>query len=124
MTLLSLRGIAKAFGGRQILRGVDLELPDGARIGLVGPNGSGKSTLLRIAVGDEEADAGQITRQRGLRLAMLAQHPLGDERSPAATLRDARADLREIDDGPGGVRPTPGRSIGLQRRRAHGGRAG
>ena len=28
MTLLSLRGIAKAFGGRQILRGVDLELPD------------------------------------------------------------------------------------------------
>ena len=99
MTLLSLRGIAKAFGGRQILRGVDLELPDGARIGLVGPNGSGKSTLLRIAVGDEEADAGQITRQRGLRLAMLAQHPLGDDRSPAATLRDARADLREIDEG-------------------------
>jgi ATP-binding cassette, subfamily F, member 3 len=99
MTLLSLRGIAKAFGGRQILRGVDLELPDGARIGLVGPNGSGKSTLLRIAVGDEESDAGQITRQRGLRLAMLAQHPLGDERTPAATLQDARADLREIDVG-------------------------
>ena len=99
MTLLSLRGIAKAFGGRQILRGLDLELPDGARIGLVGPNGSGKSTLLRIAVGDEEADAGQITRQRGLRLAMLAQHPLGDERSPASTLRDARSDLREIDEG-------------------------
>jgi len=99
MTLLSLRGIAKAFGGRQILLGVDLELPDGARIGLVGPNGSGKSTLLRIAVGEEEADAGQITRQRGLRLAMLAQHPLGDERSPATTLRDARADLREIDEG-------------------------
>ena len=99
MTLLSLRGIAKAFGGRQILRAVDLEIPDGARIGLVGPNGSGKSTLLRIATGDEEADAGQITRQRGLRLAMLAQHPLGDDRSPSATLRDARADLREIDEG-------------------------
>ena len=99
MTLLSLRGIAKAFGGRHILRGVDLELADGARIGLVGPNGSGKSTLLRIAAGDDEADAGQITRQRGLRLAMLAQHPLGDERSPATTLRDARDDLREIDQG-------------------------
>ena len=48
MTLLAVRGITKAFGGREILRGVDLELPDGARIGLVGPNGSGKSTLLRI----------------------------------------------------------------------------
>ena len=98
MTLLSLRGIAKAFGGRQILRGVDLELPDGARIGLVGPNGSGKSTLLRIAVGDEESDAGQITRQRGLRLAMLAQHRSATS-APGPTLRDARADLREIDDG-------------------------
>jgi ATP-binding cassette subfamily F protein 3 len=99
MTLLALRGIAKAYGGRQILRGLDLELPDGARMGLVGPNGSGKSTLLRIAIGAEDADAGQITRQRGLRLAMLRQHPLGDDRTPADTLRDARVDLREIDLG-------------------------
>jgi ATP-binding cassette subfamily F protein 3 len=99
MTLLALHGIAKAFGGRQILRGLDLELPDRARYGLVGPNGSGKSTLLRIAVGLEEADAGTITRQRGLRMAMLAQHPLGDDRTSAETLRDARSDLREIDIG-------------------------
>jgi ATP-binding cassette subfamily F protein 3 len=99
MTLLALHGIAKAYGGRQILRGLDLELPDGARMGLVGPNGSGKSTLLRIAIGTEEADAGQITRRRGLRLAMLPQHPLGDDRTPADTLRDARTDLREIDLG-------------------------
>ena len=47
MTLLSLRGITKAFGGRQILRGVDFELPDGTRMGLVGPNGSGKSAAGR-----------------------------------------------------------------------------
>jgi ATP-binding cassette subfamily F protein 3 len=99
MTLLAARGITKAFGGREILRGVDLELPEGARLGLVGPNGSGKSTLLRIVMGLEEADAGQITRRRGLRLAMLAQHPLGDERTAAGTLHDARVDLREIDAG-------------------------
>jgi ATP-binding cassette subfamily F protein 3 len=99
MTLLALHGIAKAYGGRQILRDVDLELPEGARMGLVGPNGSGKSTLLRIAIGVEDADAGTITRQRGLRLAMLAQHPLGDDRTSADTLRDARTDLREIDFG-------------------------
>ncbi|HSM38070.1 MAG TPA: ABC-F family ATP-binding cassette domain-containing protein, partial [Candidatus Limnocylindrales bacterium] len=99
MTLLSLRGVSKAFGGRQILRGADLELPDGARIGLVGPNGSGKTTLLCIITGDEEADAGETTRRRGLRLAMVAQHPLGDARTPAQTLRDARTDLRQIDAG-------------------------
>lgn len=99
MTLLAIRGITKAFGGREILRGVDVELPDGSRLGLVGPNGSGKSTLLRIVMGLEEADAGHITRQRGLRLAMLAQHPLGDERTAGQTLHDARADLHEIDLG-------------------------
>jgi ATP-binding cassette subfamily F protein 3 len=99
VTLLAIRGMTKAFGGRQILRGVDLELPDGARIGLVGPNGSGKTTLLRIVMGLEEADEGQITRRRGLRLAMVAQHPMGDDRPAADTLRDARTDLREIDLG-------------------------
>ena len=99
MTLLAVRGMTKAFGGRQILRGVDLEIPDGARVGLVGPNGSGKTTLLRIVMGLEEADQGQITRRRGLRLAMVAQHPMGDERTAADTLRDARTDLREIDLG-------------------------
>ncbi|HJR49533.1 MAG TPA: ABC-F family ATP-binding cassette domain-containing protein, partial [Gemmatimonadales bacterium] len=68
-------------------------------IGMVGPNGSGKTTLLRIAAGEDEADTGTITRRRGLRLAMLPQHPLGDDRTPLETARDARADLREIDAG-------------------------
>jgi ATP-binding cassette subfamily F protein 3 len=99
MTLLSLRGIARSFGGRRILDGVDLELPDGARIGMVGPNGSGKTTLLRIAAGVDEADAGSVTRRRGLRLALLLQHPMGDERTPLEAVRDARGDLAEIDAG-------------------------
>ncbi|HET9877997.1 MAG TPA: ATP-binding cassette domain-containing protein, partial [Candidatus Limnocylindria bacterium] len=99
MSLLSLRGITRSFGGRRILDGVDLELPDGARIGMVGPNGSGKTTLLRIAAGEDEADTGSITRRRGMRLALLPQHPLGDERTPLDTARDARSDLRAIDAG-------------------------
>ncbi len=99
MTLLSLRGIARSFGGRRILDGVDLDLPDGARIGMVGPNGSGKTTLLRIAAGVDEADTGSVTRRRGLRLALLLQHPMGDERTPLEAVRDARADLAEIDAG-------------------------
>jgi ATP-binding cassette subfamily F protein 3 len=66
---------------------------------MIGTNGSGKSTLLRIAAGTEEADAGEVTRRRGLRSALLEQHPLGDARPPAATIRDARRDLAEIDAG-------------------------
>jgi ATPase subunit of ABC transporter with duplicated ATPase domains len=99
MSLLSLRGITRSFGGRRILDGLDLELPDGARIGMVGPNGSGKTTLLRIAAGEDEPDAGTLTRRRGLRLALLPQHPLGDARTPLEAVRDARADLAEIDAG-------------------------
>jgi sn-glycerol 3-phosphate transport system ATP-binding protein/multiple sugar transport system ATP-binding protein len=54
------RGIKKAFGATPILRGVDLEIPEGSFAVLVGPSGCGKSTLLRLVAGLEEADEGTI----------------------------------------------------------------
>ncbi len=54
------RGVTKAFGSNPILRGVDLEIPEGTFAVLVGPSGCGKSTLLRLVAGLEEADAGKI----------------------------------------------------------------
>ncbi len=51
MSTLVARGIEKSFGDRRILRGCDLNLGAGERIGLVGVNGCGKSTLLRIIAG-------------------------------------------------------------------------
>ena len=97
MSLFTLRGIRKSFGSRLILDGLDLNVTDGARIGMVGGNGSGKSTLLRIMAGEEQEDAGTATRRRGLTTALLPQHPLGDHRSARETLHGARADLRTID---------------------------
>jgi ABC-type sugar transport system ATPase subunit len=55
------RGIKKAFGTTQILKGVDLEIPEGSFAVLVGPSGCGKSTLLRLVAGLELADEGKIT---------------------------------------------------------------
>src|SRR5689334_16742622 len=55
------RGIKKAFGATPILRGVDLEIPEGSFAVLVGPSGCGKSTLLRLVAGLEQADEGTIT---------------------------------------------------------------
>ena len=54
------RRVTKSFGGNPILRGVDLDIPEGTFAVLVGPSGCGKSTLLRLVAGLEEADGGTI----------------------------------------------------------------
>ena len=84
--LLSARGLAKTFGGRRVLDGLDLELAAGARIGVLGPNGGGKSTLLRILAGVEHPDAGTVTSRRGLVLASLPQIVEGDDRPALRSL--------------------------------------
>jgi ATP-binding cassette subfamily F protein 3 len=95
--LLSARGLTKSFGGRLVLDGLDLELADGMRIGVLGPNGGGKSTLLAILAGLEEADGGTVTRRRGLVHGFLPQHVPGDERMPLGWVRAARPELASLD---------------------------
>jgi ABC-type sugar transport system ATPase subunit len=52
--------LVKRFGDTQVLRGVDLDIPDGAFAVLVGPSGCGKSTLLRLIAGLDHATSGSI----------------------------------------------------------------
>jgi sn-glycerol 3-phosphate transport system ATP-binding protein/multiple sugar transport system ATP-binding protein len=54
------RGVTKAFGATKILKGVDLEIPEGSFAILVGSSGCGKSTLLRIVAGLETVDSGSV----------------------------------------------------------------
>jgi ATPase subunit of ABC transporter with duplicated ATPase domains len=58
--VLRISGVKKAFGENEVLHGVDLEVRRGDRLAIMGPNGIGKSTLLKIAMGELEADEGQI----------------------------------------------------------------
>jgi ATP-binding cassette subfamily F protein 3 len=92
MSILRLEGIHREVGTFVILDRIDAAIALGDRIGLVGPNGAGKTTLLRIAAGVDEADAGKVTRKRGLTIGMLAQEAHLDEAFMAA--QDLRAAVR------------------------------
>src|ERR671913_1644843 len=96
MTLIGLRSVEKFYGGRAVLRGLDLRVNAGARIGLVGTNGAGKSTVLRILAGTEPVDGGEVVRRRGLEVASLPQYVEGDERSPMEVVRAARPEILDL----------------------------
>ncbi len=80
-------GVAKALGGRQIVRGLDLRLLRGDRLGIVGPNGAGKTTLLRLLTGALAPDAGSI--RLGASLAMVSLEQDRASLDPAMRLADA-----------------------------------
>lgn len=55
-----MQGLSKAFGGVEVVDGLDLRVETGEVVALVGANGAGKTTTLRCVVGIEEPDAGQV----------------------------------------------------------------
>ena len=58
---VQLAHIHKSFGQQQVLKDINLSIPDGQVIGLLGPNGAGKSTLMKILIGLWNADSGVVT---------------------------------------------------------------
>ncbi|MBO7662484.1 MAG: ABC-F family ATP-binding cassette domain-containing protein [Clostridia bacterium] len=106
MILLSVQDIRKSFGGHEVLKKVSFTLQEGERMGLVGVNGSGKSTLMKLIAGQETADDGQISIQKGLRVGYMAQQGdlSGEEtvqealESVFAPLQAMEAELRELEE--------------------------
>ena len=60
MRTLGTEEISKSYGGREVVRGVSLEIQQGEVVGLLGPNGAGKTTSFYMIVGLVRPDAGRV----------------------------------------------------------------
>ena len=72
-SLIALKNISVAFGQRNVLSGVSLDLQPGRILTLLGPNGAGKSTLVRVVLGLVAATSGSVTRAEQLRIGYVPQ---------------------------------------------------
>ena len=88
MQILRAEGIGKSYKGRQVVRGVDLQISRGEVVGLLGPNGAGKTTSFYIIVGLIPPETGRVfvdnteithtpmyLRARNFGLSYLPQEP-------------------------------------------------
>ena len=74
--LLRLEDLDIGYGDKTVVRGVDLSLVPGDRIGLLGPNGAGKSSFIRTLAGELPPLAGTVLPAQDLRIGYFAQHQL------------------------------------------------
>jgi lipopolysaccharide export system ATP-binding protein len=60
MAILRTEDLTKSYGGRTVVRGVNLEISSGEVVGLLGPNGAGKTTTFSMVVGLASPDSGRV----------------------------------------------------------------
>ena len=75
MPLVSTTDLAVHYGADIIFSGVDLDIHERARIGIVGPNGGGKTSLLKVLVGQQLPSEGRVTRSNGIQIGYVPQRP-------------------------------------------------
>jgi len=67
--------LSKSYAKQSLFDGISFKVNRKERVGVVGRNGHGKTTLFRMITGEEEADAGTITKPRKYRIGYVEQRP-------------------------------------------------
>ena len=99
MSLIVCQGVEIAFGASTVLAGLDLRIEARDRLAVVGANGAGKSSLLRVLAGLAEPAAGEVERDRRLRVGYLPQEaPEPLEPTVLAEAMASRSDLAALRD--------------------------
>jgi ABC transport system ATP-binding/permease protein len=92
--VLSASELHLSFGNQAVLDAATLAVYSGEKVGLVGRNGCGKSSFLRIVAGEENADAGTVSRKQGLIIGYLPQEfQLDEDATVEANIRNGAAEL-------------------------------
>ena len=74
MSILTVDGLTKFFGGRSLFERVSFHIEQKDRVGLVGANGTGKTTLFHLLSGKMESDGGRVARSAYLKIGTMEQH--------------------------------------------------
>ena len=95
---LTLEGIAKSYGKRQVLSSLDLCLDSQERLVVAGPNGAGKTTLLRIIAGKDENFEGKVKFGTGITPGYFSQDAAEALNSPLTILEFMEEDAPKLRD--------------------------
>ena len=90
-----LENVTAGYGEEVVLKGVNLVVERGMRIGLVGPNGAGKTTLLRLLLGEIPALSGRLSLGANVEVGRFAQHQVEVLRLEKSVVDEFRASVPE-----------------------------
>jgi ATP-binding cassette subfamily F protein 3 len=71
--MLQVNDLTLRIAGRTLIENAAVQIPEGARVGIVGRNGTGKTTLFKAVAGDIGADGGSLALPKGARFGRVAQ---------------------------------------------------
>ena len=87
--MLTIRDLGFSMAGRVLFQNSSVQVPTGARLGLVGRNGTGKTTLFRLIRGELTPDHGEISLPPRARIGGVAQEAPAEDRALIDTVLDA-----------------------------------